>query len=85
MADRDDILLVVPRDQPDMASMLAERLAGVPGVVVLEDRRRAWPRGERRTWSRTTIGDPVPPGAERRHEQRRGSHEAVFRGAILKP
>jgi hypothetical protein len=77
------VLLVVPRDQPQLARALTERFAGVPGLHVIEDRRRPWPQGERRR-----RGVPVAEVAtdrDRRREQRRGSDESCFLAVLVDP
>jgi hypothetical protein len=88
MPDQDligsDVLVIVPRENDgELAQALTERFAGVPGLRVIEDRRRPWPQGERR--NRVAKGIELAPDHERRLEQRRGSHSRGFLGALVTP
>lgn len=83
--DRSDVLLIVRRDQEELATSLRERFAGVSGLAVTVDRRRPWPEGERRRQRHVGLGGEERPAQERRREDRRGSHEARFFGALRTP
>jgi hypothetical protein len=80
--DLEEILMIVPRDQPELASALARRFGGVSGLRIFQDRRLSWPRGERRRPNRVVVQAERRLSPERRRGERRGSHEATFAGAM---
>jgi hypothetical protein len=67
------IFLIAP--SLDVATELAKRFEGLPGVRVMQDRRRPWPYGERRRVTQAT--DP-----DRRRKQRRKSPRLRFEGMV---
>src|SRR5262249_18383593 len=78
----DEILIIVPRDQPELATELVRRFGAVSGLRIFQDRRVSWPRGERRRPNRVVVQAERRLSPERRGGERRGSHEATFAGAI---
>jgi hypothetical protein len=89
MPDQDliggEVLLIVPRDQPQLATALTRRFGGVSGLRIFQDRRLEWPQGERRRQNRVVVQAERRVAPERRQGERRGSHDTTFVGALRTP
>jgi hypothetical protein len=68
------VLLIAPT--LGMATALAQRFEGLPGVRVIQDRRRTWPRGERRRVLQM-------PELDRRRSERRRTARFRFEGTLV--
>ena len=70
-----ELLIVAPRYNPSLLTMLAQRLEGIAGIRLIEDRRI--PKKNRR--ARPYMCE----GPDRRRQERRDTYRFRFHGAVL--